>query len=158
MQPVPPPIQPGQPPKPRRRLKWYHFVIAGVVAVWLLCSCAGVVVYRQFQSGRASGDIAACELAIRGVDPATGAGRDTPEMAADYRKAADLAKSPDLRTAMLTAADAFDEAHAAADKSGQLRGTDPESADAAHTEAEALREMSAAYGNMMTLCKQAGWH
>jgi hypothetical protein len=151
-------MQPGQPPKPGRRLKWYHFVIAGVVAMWLLCSCAGVVVYRQFQSGRTSGDIAACELAIRGVDPATGAGRDFPELAADYRKAADLAESPNLRTAMLTAADAFDKVDAAADRSSQMRGTDPESADAAHAEAEALREGSAAHRNMMTLCEQAGWH
>ncbi|MEU7876421.1 hypothetical protein [Dactylosporangium sp. NPDC049140] len=147
---------PVPPPKAGPRLKWYHLVIAGVVGVFLLCSCAAVVAYRQF--GRTSGDIAACDLAMNAAVPTDAADvRTFRTMAGDFRTAAGKADSADLRAAMLAAADAFEKSAAADDEVRRQRGNDTGSADASRADAQALREVGATYRNMQTLCEQAGW-
>ncbi|MCP2322085.1 hypothetical protein HDA40_000592 [Hamadaea flava] len=153
--PTPPPLQPQPPVKTGFQLKWYYFVIAGVIALCLLCSCGGAV-YWEF--GRDSGDAAACELALNGDGRGAATSGDAASfrrLASDTRDAADKADSSDLRAALLAAAAAEERFADAADAYDSKSGA--AALAALQARVAALQDSSQALQRVMTLCEQAGW-
>ncbi|MEV6971758.1 hypothetical protein AB0M47_42330 [Hamadaea sp. NPDC051192] len=147
-------------------LKWWHLAIAGVFALFLLCSCgigAYLVLYRS-SSGEPSGQppgsgasdkAAGCREALLGgpgSDAQDVSPEETRKWSAFYRGVAEKATDPKIRAAILALADDFEQvAHAQ-----EVHDTDP-SFENAKAEADALREMLDAQIDVSDLCIAAGY-
>ncbi|MGW0435568.1 hypothetical protein ACWDV4_23890 [Micromonospora sp. NPDC003197] len=156
-------------------LKWYYFVIAGVLAVCLICSCAGGVAYFVFGDrsgggvgldlpgvGDSSDPTAGCDEALRG-GPSDNSGEagdpaNHRKWAAHYREAAEKANNADIRSAILEEAAAFDKYANAVEEINAKKAAGTDDVDDVLALTRGLRERIAAHRKVMLACQAAGYN
>jgi|GEM_PF-6117285 hypothetical protein len=147
-------------------MKWYYLVIAGVVVLCLSCSCLGAGAYLLLRddssSGLASADpTAGCEEAIRGAPADTTGEATSPELnrrwAEHFREAAAKANRPEIRSAILDEAAAWDHYADVQEEVDAKRRAGTDDVDDTLALTRALREKLAAHRQAMDVCAEAGY-
>ncbi|GAB2933997.1 hypothetical protein GCM10027280_22320 [Micromonospora polyrhachis] len=152
-------------------MKWYYFVIAGVIALCLICSCAGGVAYFAFRDRPGGGvgldlpgtdPTAGCAEALRGApsDNSGDAGDPAKQRrwAAHYREAAEKANNADIRSAILEEAAAFDKYANTLEEVNAKKSAGTDDVDDVLALTRGLRERIAAHRKVMLACQAAGYN
>ncbi|MEU6075348.1 hypothetical protein [Micromonospora sp. NPDC047074] len=146
-------------------MKWYHFVIAGLVACCLLCSCAGgaFLLFRDRLGGDGPGGdrpglglgsdpAAGCHEAIRGSS-----GSGEPRDVAHLREAAAKANHSDVRSAILDHAAALEKFTAVKAEYEAKKSAGTQDTNDVLALNRALRDRTSAYSQLLKVCTQAGY-